>query len=156
MKQKMRKKDLVDETAISNAVMDVLSASDFTTDNTTLNKALILYHYYSELESGGHESLFRWFGQPIQAMGIDEYVSHLIDILGEINAHSYVSLEKKYCKALWQLYVALENEESAEDRFYHLLEEATNEYYKLHDELRGLVEKYFVSIYTDLIELVDD
>ena len=155
MKPKMKRKDLISKTDISNAVMNFLSSYDLSSEDTTLNKAFIVYLYYSELESGGHETLFRWFGHHIKAMGIDDYLNKLIGTLEEIDAHNYALIEKKYCKELWNLYIALENEEIPEGKFYNILEKATDEYYKLNDDLRDLLEAYFVTIYTDLIEVVE-
>lgn len=156
VKPKVKRKDLMSQAAISNAVTDVLSAYDLSSKDNILNKAFIVYQYHCELESGGHESLFRWFGQHIKEMGIDDYLNNLIGTLEEIGAHNYALIEKKYCKELWSLYIALENDEIHEDEFYHVLEKATEEYYKLNDELRGLLATYFVTIYTDLIEVVED
>ncbi|WP_245622911.1 DMP19 family protein [Lysinibacillus contaminans] len=156
MKPKMKRKDLMSKADISNAVTDVLSAYDSTSEDNILNKAIIVYQYYCELESGGHESLFRWFGQHIKEMGIDDYLNKLIGTLEEIGAHNYALIEKKYCKEMWNLYIALENDEIHEDEFYNVIKKATDEYYKLNDELRELLDTYFVSIYTDLIEVVED
>lgn len=156
MKPKMKRKDLMSKTDISSAVMDVLSESNLSSEDTTLNKAFIAYHYYSELESGGHEGLFRWFGQEIKEMGIDNYLNKLIGVLEEIDAHNYAMIEKKYCKKMWSLYVALENDGIDEEEFYNIVENATDEYYKLNGELRDLLEAYFVTIYTDLIEVVEN
>lgn len=156
MKPKMKRKDLMSKTDISNAVIDVLSEHDLSSEDNILNKAIIVYQYYSELESGGHESLFRWFGQHIKEMGIDDYLNKLIGTLEEIGAHNYALIEKKYCKEMWNLYIALENDEIHEDEFYNVIEKATDEYYKLNDELRELLETYFVTIYKELIEVVED
>ena len=152
----MKRKDLISKTDISNAVMDVLSSYDLSSEDTTLNKAFIVYHYYSELESGGHETLFRWFGHHIKAMGIDDYLNNLIGTLEEIGAHNYALIEKKYCKDLWNMYIALEKEKIPEEKFYNILEKATDEYFKLNGELRDLLEAYFVTIYKDLIEVVEN
>ena len=156
MKPRMERKDLMGKTDISNAVIDLLSKSNLSSEDYTLDKALIVYHYYSELESGGHESLFRWFGQEIKEMGIDNYLNKLIGVLEEIGAYKYAVIEKKYLKKMWGLYVALENDEIKEDEFYNVVEKATDEYYKLNGELRELLETFFVTIYTDLIEVVED
>ena len=156
MKPKMKRKDLMSKTDISNAVMDVLCESNLSPEDTTLNKAFVVYHYYSELESGGHENLFRWFGHHIKEMGIDDYLKKLIGTLEEIGAHNCAMIEKKYCKELWNLYIALENDEIHEDEFYLVIEKATDEYYKFNDEFRELLEEYFVTIHTDLIEVVED
>lgn len=141
---------------ISNAVTNMLISVDLSSKNEILNKAYIVYQYYCELESGGHEGLFRWFGHEIREMGIDNYLNKLIGVLEEIGAHNYAMIEKKYCKKMWSLYVALENDEIDEEEFYNIVKIATDEYYKLNDKLRDLLETYFVTIYTDLIEVVED
>ncbi|MEK4425495.1 DMP19 family protein [Solibacillus sp. FSL K6-1523] len=156
MKPKMKRKDLMSKIAISNAIMDILSDHNLTSEDNILNKAAIVYHYYSELESGGHESLFRWFGQDIQEIGIDHYLNKLIGVLEKIGAHDYAVIERKYFKKIWDLYIALENDEIHEDEFYDVIKKATEEYYKLNDALRELLETYFVTIHTDLIEVVED
>lgn len=83
-------------------------------------------------------------------------MNKLIGTLEEIGAYRYVLIEKTYCKELWDLYISLENEEIHEDKFYTVIEKETDEYYKLNDELRELLETYFVTIYSDLSEVVED
>ena len=156
MKPKIKKKELMTQTAIVNAVMQVLSEAHISPENPTLNQARIVYNYYSEMESGGHESLFRWFGEEINALGMETYSKQLIKGLEEIGAHDYATIEKKYGKELWRLYVALENEEIEEEAFYRIVEQATDDYYKLGDALRARLESYFVAIYQELIEVVEE
>ena len=123
MKPKMKRKDLMSKTDISNAVTNILISYDLSSKNDILNKAYIVYQYHCELESGGHETLFRWFGHHIKAMGIDDYSNTLIETLEEMGAHNYALIEKKYCKELWNLYIALyENDEIHEDEFYNVIE----------------------------------
>ena len=86
------------KTDISNAVTDILSSYDLSLKDNTLNKAFIVYQYHCELESGGHESLFRWFGHHIKEMGIDDYLNKLIGTLEEIGAHNYALIEKSIVK----------------------------------------------------------
>jgi len=61
MKPEMKRKDLLSKTDIWNAVITFLSEYDLSSEDNNLNDAFIVYQYYSELESGGHESLFTWF-----------------------------------------------------------------------------------------------
>jgi len=156
VKPKMKRKDLMSKTDIWNAVIAVLSEYDLSSEDKNLNEAFIVYQYYSELESGGHESLFTWFEWYIKEIGIDNYLNELIGILEAIGAHNYAMIEKKYCQKMWSLYVALENDEIEEDEFYNVIEKANDEYYKLNEELPELLEVYFVTILTDLIEVVED
>ena len=156
MKPKMKRKELMTKTDIVNAVMQVLSEAHLSPEENPLNQAVIVYHYYSEMESGGHESLFRWYGREINELGIDNYLNKLSGILEEIGAHDYARIEKQYCRKLWSLYNALENDEIEEDAFYRIIEKATAEYYKLNNTLRELLETYFVTIYADLFDIVDE
>ena len=156
VKPKMKRKDLMSKSDIWNAVNTVLSEYDLSSEDKKLNEAFIVHQYYSNLESGGHESLFTWFGQYIKEMGIDNYLDKLIGTLEEIGAHNYARFEKKYCHKMWRLYVALENDEIEEDEFYKVIEKANDEYFKLNGELEELLEIYFVTIHTDLIEVVED
>lgn len=156
MKSKLKREDLLSKEDITNAVTEILSSYDLSTEDPILNKAFIVYQYYCEMESGGHESLFRWFGHHIKEMGIDAYSNILIGTLEEIEAHKYALIEKTYGKELWNLYSALENNEIHEDEFYTVIEKATDEYYKQNDSLRELLDTYFVSIFTDLIEVIEE
>ncbi|WP_155982717.1 hypothetical protein [Paucisalibacillus sp. EB02] len=156
MKPKMKRKDLMSNTDIWNAVIAVLSRYNISSEDKNLHEAFIVYQYYSELESGGHESLFTWFGWYIKEIGIDNYLDELIGILEKIGAHNYALIEKKYCQKMWSLYNSLENDEIEEEEFYNLIEKANGEYYKLNEELAELLEAYFVTIHNDLIQVVED
>ena len=104
------------------------------------------------MESGGHEGLFTWFSWHIEEVGITNYLKELTGILEKIGACDYSKIEKKYGEELWRLFNALENDEIEENDFYSVLKKANNEYEKLNGKLRGLLEIYFVSIYTELAE----
>lgn len=156
MKPKMKRKELLDRNDVWNAVISVVCECEYPSEDTILNEAFIVFQYYSELESGGHESLLTWFGSYIEGISIDNYLNELIAILEKIEAHDYAIIEKKYGHELWSLYVALENNEHEEDQFYNIIEKADNEYHKLDRKLDKLLETYFISIHTDLIEIVED
>ncbi|MDQ0273954.1 hypothetical protein [Cytobacillus purgationiresistens] len=61
VKPKIKRKDLMSKTDIWNAVNTVLSECDLSSEDKKINEAYIVHQYYSELESGGHKSLFTWF-----------------------------------------------------------------------------------------------
>lgn len=154
MKYKMSRRDLITKDDIWNAVIDVMGECDFPTDNEVANDTYIVYNYYSELESGGHESLLNWFSYHIEEVGIKNYLTELTRVLEKIGAHDYSKIEKKWGEQLWTLFHALENDETVEDDdFYNLIEKADNEYYNLDGKLAQLLENYFVNIYMDLIEI---
>jgi len=152
----MKRKDLLSNEDIWNAVISVISEYDFPTENRMTNELFIVFQYYSELESGGHESLFTWFSEHIEKEGITNYLKELIGILEKIGAHNYAKIEKKYGEEMWRLFKALENNEIEEEDFYRVIEIANNEYYNLNGKLEELLETYFLNIHTDLIEVVKD
>jgi len=141
---------------IWNAVIEEICKYDFPTENKTTNEAFLVFQYYSELESGGHEMLFTWFSDYINEVGINYYKKELILILEKIGAHDYAVNVNKYMEQLWQLYVALEHDENIENDFYRLIERADDKYYELNGKLEHLLERYFVTIHTDLIEVIED
>lgn len=156
MKLKMTRKDLLDNDNIWNAIITVISEGDLSTKDTVLNEAIIVFQYYSELESGGHEILLNWLESYMEEISIETYLNKLIAILEKIGAHGYAMIEKKYGQEMWRLYIALENDEIEEDEFYTVIEKADDEYHKLNGILERLLETYFVSIHTDLIDVIED
>ncbi|ARJ39372.1 hypothetical protein SporoP8_11105 [Sporosarcina ureae] len=156
MRIKMNREDLLNKDDIWNAVVSVVSDCDLPSKDTVVNEACMVFQYYSELESGGHESLLNWFGSYIEEIGIESYLKELIAILEKIGAHDYAMIERKYGQEMWRLHVVLKNGENKEDEFYSVIEKADDEYYKLNQKLDNLVEAYFISIHTDLIEVVED
>lgn len=66
----MNRDDLMNNDDIWNEVIAILSEYDISTENKNLHEAFIVFQYYSELESGGHESLFTWFKSYIEEVGI--------------------------------------------------------------------------------------
>jgi len=148
----MNRNNSINIDGIWNAVITILAESDLSTENKSLKEAFIVFQYYSELESGGHESLFTWFESYIEEVGIDNYLKELIDILERIGAHEYATIEKKYGQEMWKLYVALGNGEIEEDELYGVIEKADDEYYKLKQNLEGLLEVYFITIYEEIVD----
>ncbi|ARD47910.1 hypothetical protein [Sporosarcina sp. P33] len=156
MKPKMNRKDLLDSDNIWNAVVTVISENDLSTKDTVLNEALIVFQYYSELESGGHEVLLNWLESSIEEISIEFYFYKLITILEKIGAHDHAMIEEKYGREMWRLYVALESDEIEEDEFYNVVNKADDEYHKLNGRLEKLLETYFVSIHMNLIDVIED
>ena len=156
MRPKMKRENLLNKDDIWNAVTSVLSEHDLSTENNKTDETFLAFQYYSEMESGGHESLLNSLEWYIEEIGIDHYLKNLIGILEKIEAYDYAAIVKNNCEELWTLYIALENDEIEEEKFYHLIEKADTDYHKLGDQLETLLEAYFVTIYTELIEVVGD
>lgn len=156
MRPKMKRENLMNKDDIWNAVTSVLSEHDLSTENNKMDETFLAFQYYSEMESGGHESLLNSLEWYIEEIGIDHYLKNLIGILEKIEAYDYAAIVKNNCEELWTLYIALENDEIEEEKFYHLIEKADTDYHKLGDQLETLLEAYFVTIYTELIEVVGD
>ncbi|WP_216831406.1 DMP19 family protein [Alkalihalobacterium elongatum] len=153
MKYKMSKKDLLTKDDIWNAMITVMVEYDFPTDSKVANDTYIVYNYYSELESGGHESLLNWFSWHIEEVGIENYLKDLTDILERIGATDYSKIEKEYGKELWRLFQALEDGEVEEEDFYNVIERADKEHENLNGKLGELLESFFVKVYLELIEV---
>lgn len=141
---------------IWNAVIDMLNECDFPTDSGLLNGAQTVFQYYSELESGGHESLFYSLSTYIEENGIETYLKELTEILEQIGAHDYAVIGHDYCAEIWQLYVALENDEIEESEFYTIIEKADDAYNQLDDKLEQLLTTYFVKIHRELAGVIED
>ena len=156
MKPIMHKKELMENNDIWNAVITVLSESDQTTRDTVLHEATIVFQYYTELESGGHESLLYWAESYIKKVGIDGYVSELVAILEKMGAHGYAVIESNYAQEMWRLYISLESNDSNEKEFLEVIKKADDEYHGLHRKLDDLLERYFIHIHTELIEVVEE
>ena len=137
---------------IWNEVIHKVCSIDFPTENQVLNEAFLVFQYYSELESGGHEALLNWWSEYISEVGITTYIKELTKVLEKIAAQEYAVILQKYGEEMWKNFVALENGEIDEYSFYQVVEKADREYYKLEDKLQHLLESYFVSIHTDIIE----
>lgn len=156
MKPKIHRKELMDKDSIWNAVITVASEYDLSDKDTVLKEAFLVFQYYSEMESGGHEILLNWAGTYIEEVGIENYVNELSAVLEKIGAHDYALMEKKYGQELWSLYMALENGEDQEEAFFRVIQEADNEYHRLNRKLDTLLEAYFVDIHTDVIEVIEN
>lgn len=57
MRPKMKRENLLNKDDIWNAVTSVLSEHDLSTENNKTDETFLAFQYYSEMESGGHESL---------------------------------------------------------------------------------------------------
>ncbi|MEK4760293.1 hypothetical protein MHH85_08550 [Viridibacillus sp. FSL E2-0187] len=95
MKPKMKKTDLSNHVDIWNAVINVLSG-DFPEDEKIYKEAFMVYNYFSEMDSGGHESLFNWGWEYIQEQGISKYISDLTANLEKIGANRYGRIMSAY------------------------------------------------------------
>lgn len=155
-KPKIQSTNILNPGDIWNAVISVLTEFDYPEENKVAKEAFTVLQYYSEMESGGHESFLRWNSEHIEEVGITCYLEELITVLEKIDAHEYAQIEKQYGKEMWDLYVALENKEIDEKEFYSVIEKADKEYYHLNEKISELLETYFIMIYMDLIEVVED
>lgn len=147
---------------IWNAVLSAYSEYVFPTDDVKMNDFFILFNYFCELESGGHESLFNWFSEHIEEMGIQTYLNRLTKMLEKVEAHEYAEIEKNYMEELWRLFLSVENSgteephyESLEAEFYMTIEKADSEYRSLGDKLSERLSSYATVIYTEIIEIVE-
>ncbi|GAE36695.1 DMP19 family protein [Halalkalibacter akibai] len=153
MKYKMRIEDLGTKEDIWNAVISAMCEYTFPTENEIANDTYMVYSYYSELESGGHEGLLNGFSWYIEEVGIVHYLQELTSNLKRIGAIDYSKIVKEYVGELWGLFQALENGEVDEEEFYEVVKKADSKYENLNGKLGELLENYFVIIYRDLIDI---
>ncbi|MFS0635945.1 hypothetical protein AB1K84_08560 [Mesobacillus foraminis] len=153
MKPKMKQSELLDRDDIWNAVINVVCDHDYPSEDKLLNETFIVFQFYSELESGGHESLITWFSEYIENIGINCFANELVGILKKIGAHEYAEIENKYIQGIWEKYSGLEKGEIGEEEFYSLVERADSEYHQLDSKLQASLEAYFISIHRDLIDV---
>ncbi|MBD3107435.1 hypothetical protein IEO70_03575 [Bacillus sp. AGMB 02131] len=138
------------KTEIRSAVIQVLMEKEFPSESAITNEAHLVFQYYCEMESGGHEGLLRWKSQYIKDIGITVYLAKLTAILKKINAFQYAAILEEYGEEMWNLFVALEKGEIDEDQFYEIVHKADYRYYHLNDEIDFLIENYFSEIYEQL------
>ncbi|TWT25204.1 hypothetical protein [Planomicrobium sp. CPCC 101110] len=156
MKPKMYRKDLLTNDDIWNAMISTVSEYDFPTGNQTADEAFLVFQYYSELESGGHESLLTWFSEHVEEVGAASYLDALVAALEAVGAYDYAAIENKYGHDMWQKHKALENGEIEEKEFYAVIEQADGEYYQLDGRISELLETFFVDVHTELIDVIKD
>lgn len=152
IKRKMKKSTLQQEGAVFNTITDLLVANRYPTDNALVNEANLMYQYYCELESGGHESLLNWQAEEILAEGIEHYLEVLTTALKKIGATDYAAILETYGIRLWMYHKAVETGAMDEEPFYEIVQQANKEYYALNDAIRKLIEQHFNDIHTEFIE----
>lgn len=156
MKPKMNRSELKDNNDIWNAVIHVLSELDFPTGDQEVDDAYLVFQYYSEMESGGHEALLNWTQEWIREVGIKKYQDELASALVKIGAPEYDEIESSHLEELWKLHEALENDESQEDDYYSKIELMDGAYYEQDGNLEKVLETHFLKIHTDLIDVTED
>lgn len=155
MKPVMKRSELKSKEDIWNAVISAISHVDFPSGDPAADEISILFQYYSENESGGHEIFLNWCSELIEEQGIDAYLEKLTSILEKIGAGEYAAIEQRYLRGIWRLYKALEQDEQKEDEFYEAVQKADGAYSALDRQLEKKMEAYFIDVHPQLIEIVD-
>ena len=156
MKFKVVKSQLQHRDDIWSILADITVENAYPTTNPLLDEISIVFSYYSELESGGHESLTRWQYDQIVALGFETYLDKLTATLRKIGAVDYAVIEKDYLPDIWRIYHQLENGENMEEAFYVLVEKADKAYVALQDAIRPMLVEYAVDIHLQVIEPVEE
>lgn len=136
----MRNMNTLSKDDIWNATISIISDYQYPGEDQTLNELFILFQYYSELESGVHESFFNWMQKDIEKAGFSDFFNGLIYSLVKIGAKECAVTMKKYGYEMWKFFKALENGEMVDDSFYHIVEKADREYYLLDGKLGELLD----------------
>ena len=156
MKIKIAKSQLQHPDDIWNEMTNVVIQHMYPSDNRLFDQLSIIYCYYSEMESGGHEALLNWQVNQIVAYGFDNYFNTLTSTLQQIGASSYAQIETQYLPLIWEKYLQLEQGEDVEDAFYELVDKADQAYRELNDAIRSMLEKSAVAIHLQVFEPVEE
>ncbi|TWT07877.1 hypothetical protein FQV26_08710 [Planococcus sp. CPCC 101016] len=135
MKVKMSKAQLQTTDEIWNAVIEVISEDGPLAVDPIWSEACMAFHYYSEMESGGHESLLNGSQEYIEQQGFPLFLEQLIHTLQKIGAADYAEIEKKYGNKIGHLFLAMGRVEEDEKAFYEIIEKADQEYYLLDGDI---------------------
>ncbi|GAF11557.1 hypothetical protein JCM19046_1917 [Bacillus sp. JCM 19046] len=126
-----------------NEMVERLSELELPVEKPRLQQTLLVYHYYSEMESGGHESVCNWLESYIKETGIDFFVAELSLALEQMSATHYAKLIQFYFMPIWQAYEALEKDETVEDAFIEVVETADERYHQI-GTLAQLLEVHYL------------
>ncbi|MER2261474.1 MAG: hypothetical protein ABS934_05615 [Psychrobacillus sp.] len=157
---KVSRSELQTNDDIWNAVLSVAYVNyPFPTEDEKKNDIFILFSYYSEMESGGHEALLNWLSETMQEMGIPKYVSRLTKMLKLIGAYDYAVIENSHLEEILNRYVAIENSgledpdfEKLEAEYLTVVERADKEYRNLDEQINECIYNYAVIIHEELLE----
>lgn len=138
----------MDKDKIWNRVIEALSVLEYPTGEPVQNDAFLVFQYYSEMESGGHEIFLNWFSEDLQRTDLG---LHLVAALEKIGAVRYAEIEREYGSLLLQRYLSLEKGEGSEEEFYAVVEKADSAYYALDGQLAELLEAHFIEIYNEVV-----
>lgn len=146
------KKDVLTSAERYNAVADFIVSHTYPSENKMLDDSWLIFNYYNELASGGHEGYLTWTAGPILETEIYPFYDALIHTLQEIGATGLAELERTYGILLWQKFHALENGEIEEDEFYDIIQLADQAYFEYEkmfiDKMWAYAEKLFPKLFT--------
>lgn len=160
---KVKQSELQTNDDIWNAVLSAAYEKySFPTDNEKKNDIFILFSYFCEMESGGHEALLNWFSETMQELGIQKYLSRLTKMLEQIGAKDYAEIEKGYLEEMLKRYLSIEksgfedpNFEKLEAEYLRVIERADEEYRNLEEQINERLYNYAVIIHEDVLEIVN-
>lgn len=155
MKIPIAKAKLAQPDLIWQELTEVIIHHQYPSEHALLDQMSIVYLYYSEMESGGHEAVFNWQYEQIVAYGFNMYYDVLTSTLKQIGAADYAAIVEKYLPSLWDTYNALEQNDQLADAFYVQVEIADKAYNQLHDAIRPILEKTAIKVYLDVFEPIE-
>lgn len=143
----MAKND-ADKITVWNQMVEALSVLDYPIGEQLLDDAFVVFHYYSEMESGGHEIFLNWFSEEMRKT---DFSKRLTSALEKIGAGRYAAIEREYGTVLLQKYMELDSGKGSEEEFYRMVEKADSAYYALAGQLGELLEVHFLNIHPKVI-----
>ncbi|WP_332647078.1 hypothetical protein [Lysinibacillus sp. 54212] len=133
---------------IWNAIVERISDIDYPSQHPVKNRAYILFQYYSQMESGGHEDVLNWL---FNEKNIDKPLNVILNTLVEAKAICYMDIIDKYGQEMVSLYELLERNQGCEEAFYQVVREADEAYWTMNS-FQQIVETYFYSHCDELLQ----
>lgn len=124
---------------IWNAIVEKISDIDYPTKYPVTNHAYIMFQYYSQMESGGHEDVLNWL---FNEKKIDHPLAVLINSINEAQAKSYTAYLEVKGQEMWELFQLLKRGEEQEEAFSLMVQQADEAYWNINT-FQQIVEKYF-------------
>ena len=149
------KKDALTREGRYNVVADFIVSHTYPSENKMLDDSWLIFNYYNELASGGHEGYLTWTAGPICETDIRSFYDALIHTLQEIGATELADLERTYGILLWEKYHALENGEIEEDEFYDIVQIADQAYLNYEEMFINKMWIYAEKLFPNLFTVVD-
>lgn len=132
-------------------VVELFSERAEGSGNKDMNEAFLIYHYYSDVEQGGHENFFTHFSEYIDLIGIEPFTKELTSALQKAGAKEYSDVFSRFGPEAYFMFLGLEDVYANDAEAGNALEKADDAYNRLNGGLKGKLEDYFKENYSNIV-----